>query len=164
MHNSENVMIKKISGNMLANSLLQLNFKFEIANINHLKLQRLIYIAHGYHLAIHDKPLLNEKFKAWPYGPIHMDILNSFKEWGNDNIRNHAHEWINNKKIVEFIPENNEKIHDLIIYIKDKYGKLKIDELTSITNEKNGPWQIAYKERMHEIPNELIKTYFKNIL
>lgn len=38
--------------------------------ITNLKLQKLIYIANGYMLAIHDAPLINEAPQAWKYGPV----------------------------------------------------------------------------------------------
>ena len=34
-----------------------------------MKLQKLIYFAHGWHLAVFDAPLLDEEVQAWDYGP-----------------------------------------------------------------------------------------------
>lgn len=37
--------------------------------ISNLKLQKLIYYAQGFHLAISDRPLFPEPIKAWIHGP-----------------------------------------------------------------------------------------------
>src|SRR5690625_4422121 len=38
--------------------------------ITTMKLQKLVYIAQGWALATLDRPLFDEKFKAWTYGPV----------------------------------------------------------------------------------------------
>ena len=38
--------------------------------ISNLKLQKLLYYAQGFHLAIFNKPLFNEPIEAWAHGPV----------------------------------------------------------------------------------------------
>lgn len=38
--------------------------------ISNLKLQKLVYYAQGFHLALYDEPLFNEQIKAWQHGPV----------------------------------------------------------------------------------------------
>ena len=42
--------------------------------LDHMKLQKLAYIAHGWHLAITGEPLFHERVEAWPYGPVIPDL------------------------------------------------------------------------------------------
>lgn len=38
--------------------------------ISNLKLQKLVYYAQAWHLAIHGTPLFEEDFEAWVHGPV----------------------------------------------------------------------------------------------
>src|SRR5258708_36262190 len=52
-----------------------------------MKLQKLIYFAHGWHLALYDgEPLINEEIQAWQYGPVVQSVYHEFKQFGADPI------------------------------------------------------------------------------
>lgn len=55
-----------------------------------LKLQKLIYCAHGWYLVFTGKPLLSEQPEAWQYGPIFRSVYEEFKRFGNDEITDPA--------------------------------------------------------------------------
>ena len=38
--------------------------------VDHLKLQKLVYYAQGFHLGNEREPLFNEGLHAWQYGPV----------------------------------------------------------------------------------------------
>ncbi len=38
--------------------------------ISNLKLQKLLYYAQGFHLALYDEPLFPEAIEAWTHGPV----------------------------------------------------------------------------------------------
>ena len=55
------------------------NYYIDKANVedtplDHLRLQKLVYLAHGWHLAIHGRPLIEESVEAWKYGPVIADL------------------------------------------------------------------------------------------
>jgi uncharacterized phage-associated protein len=39
-------------------------------DLTHLKLQKLVYYAQGFHLGLFDKPLFEEPIEAWAHGPV----------------------------------------------------------------------------------------------
>ncbi|OEH86033.1 hypothetical protein BHU72_14470 [Desulfuribacillus stibiiarsenatis] len=56
------------------------NSKYEIT---HLKLQKLLYYAQAWHLAIFDgRPLFDEDFEAWVHGPVNREIYEVYKGYG----------------------------------------------------------------------------------
>ncbi len=50
----------------------------EAAPLNLLKLQKLVYYAQAWHLAIHDKPLFEGRFQAWVHGPLNRALFDRF--------------------------------------------------------------------------------------
>ncbi len=47
--------------------------------ISNLKLQKLVYYAQAWYLAIHDQPLFNEEFEAWIHGPVIPVLYQKYK-------------------------------------------------------------------------------------
>jgi len=54
--------------------------------INQIKLQRMLYFAHGYHLTTTDKCLLDEQFNVSEYGPIVTSVFDACVLYGSENI------------------------------------------------------------------------------
>jgi uncharacterized phage-associated protein len=57
-----------------------------------LKIQKLVYCLHGWHLATRDSPVVGELFEAWPYGPVLSSIYHEFKKNGKNSIEEYARE------------------------------------------------------------------------
>ena len=55
-----------------------------------MKIIKLVYIAHGWHLAITDKPLIEDYVQAWEFGPVIPDLYHEFKKYGNTPIKTYA--------------------------------------------------------------------------
>jgi uncharacterized phage-associated protein len=49
--------------------------------LTNLKLQKLLYYAQAWHLALHGKPLFRENFRAWVHGPVLLSQYHRFKEY-----------------------------------------------------------------------------------
>lgn len=56
------------------------------STITPLKLQKILYYAQGYYLAIHNRPLFNEDFQAWAHGPANPKIYDNYKQYGYNSI------------------------------------------------------------------------------
>src|SRR5579872_5034244 len=50
--------------------------------IGNLKLQKVLYYAQGWHLALYGKPLFDDKFQAWVHGPVISHIYGEYKKFG----------------------------------------------------------------------------------
>jgi uncharacterized phage-associated protein len=54
--------------------------------ISNLKLQKLVYYAQAWHLAIKNTRLFDGSFQAWIHGPVNPDLYQRFKRFGYKNI------------------------------------------------------------------------------
>src|SRR5687768_9300066 len=54
--------------------------------IDQMKVQKLVYFAHGWYLAITNQPLINEAIEAWRFGPVIPSLYHSLKHSGNQAI------------------------------------------------------------------------------
>jgi uncharacterized phage-associated protein len=54
--------------------------------ISNLKLQKLVYYAQGFHLALYNKPLFDESIEAWTHGPVVPELYYDYKDFGANAI------------------------------------------------------------------------------
>jgi uncharacterized phage-associated protein len=49
-------------------------------------LEKLCYMAHGFTLALLDRPLTRNIIEAWDYGPVYPDLYDSLKMYGSGTV------------------------------------------------------------------------------
>lgn len=54
--------------------------------VSNLKLQKLLYYAQGFHLAMTGRPLFDEPIQAWMHGPVVPAVYHAFKVYGSGPI------------------------------------------------------------------------------
>lgn len=54
--------------------------------VSNMKLQKLVYYAQGFSLALHDEPLFPEEIRAWTHGPVTPVVYQEYKAYGNRAI------------------------------------------------------------------------------
>ena len=60
--------------------------------MSNLRLQKVLYIAHMYHLGLCEgEPLINDGFQAWDYGPVDSELYHHAKGFGADFVHNIFH-------------------------------------------------------------------------
>jgi uncharacterized phage-associated protein len=106
----------------------------ENAPLSVLQLIKLVYISHGWNLALNGTPLISDKIEAWKYGPV-MPSLHSLFECQNlrkdDLVKNFPTEEIICIKPIHRILLNK-------IYVK--YRNDSGDELTKLMHREDTPW------------------------
>lgn len=78
--------LKKIKIEDIADVFLRIVDRDSGSTITPLKLQKILYYAQGYYLAMYDKPLFDEDFQAWTHGPVNPKIYNQYKDYGYNSI------------------------------------------------------------------------------
>lgn len=129
--------------------------------VTQMKLQKMVYFAHGYHLAKYGEPLIIEDFEAWQFGPVAPSIYNEFKLYGSDPIlMEETGKWEAERRALS--PEAN----DAINYTWEATKDISAYKLSGWTHHKNSPWAAAYQPNIvgTVIENNEIKTYFTQFL
>lgn len=67
--------ISSIDSYLLADYILE-----KYGPMSHLKLQKLLYLIEGYHLAYYGESLIDDEFEAWTHGPVSRKIYDSLKD------------------------------------------------------------------------------------
>lgn len=118
--------------------------------VDHLKLQKLLYLSQGWHLAMVKKPLFPDPIEAWPYGPILPTIYEIFKAYGKTPICNYDKSiTINEPTEVKFIKN-----------CWDTYKDFTGVQLSAITHRDNTPWKKFIKTKNHTICSTDISMFF----
>ncbi|MFW9618889.1 MAG: Panacea domain-containing protein [Sulfurospirillum sp.] len=158
------------SSKAIANEFLDLA-KEEDISITPMKLQKLVYIAHGFNLAVFGDALLDEKVRAWKYGPVIDSLYYEFKSFGNRNITRKATdvEVDDDFDIIvkePSIPKEDDFTKRLISIVWNKYKDLSGIQLSALTHQDDTPWKKSYIPHVSNIiiDNNVIKEHYKELL
>ncbi|WP_300674676.1 type II toxin-antitoxin system antitoxin SocA domain-containing protein [Desulfoluna sp.] len=122
--------------------------------ISNLKLQKLVYYAQGYHLALFDRPLFNEPINAWTHGPVVPVLYHRFKEYGAGAIP--TPESLDLTKIPTDVRELLDEVYDVL-------GQFSAWKLRNMTHEEL-PWLEAKDKPGNLIAQDSMREYFKTQL
>lgn len=170
------------SSKAVANHLLDLAEQ-EGQPLTPMKLQKLVYFAHGWHLAVADAPLVHEQIEAWKWGPVIWSLYTAFKEFGNQPISGRARRF-SVKEGPEFgidqtTPSIDEEASDaetakrtkaILKRVWDVYKGFSAIQLSKMTHESGSPWDKVFQAysgdppRGTDIPENSIREHFTNSL
>jgi len=140
-----------------------------------LKLMKLVYIAHGYMLALYDESALNPRFdrvEAWKYGPVIPSVYHSFKIYGNQPITKKTEIFSGETKSEGIItiqmstPElEDEKARKACDFVWKNYYHYTDSELVDLLHKPGSPWALVYEEgKNNEIPDIVTRVYYRKIV
>ncbi len=130
--------------------------------LTHLQIQKLVYFLHGYYLAKNGKPLVEEPFQAWQYGPVLTSLYESLKKYGSQSVKAYLPTIDKTTGEEKFfvVAEANEEFWRVFELVWDKYAKLSGSMLSSLSHKKGSPWDLTPNLRQ-VISNAAIESYFK---
>lgn len=133
----------------VANKIIELSLK-ENKLLAQISIIKIVYLIHGFHLALYNKNLIQEFFVAWKYGPVCKELYDKIKIFENNKID----KIINGYKKIEFSEESNKLIEDIYNY----YKNTPPFKLAEITHKPGGAW---FKTNTYSlIDNENIRKEF----
>jgi uncharacterized phage-associated protein len=96
--------------------------------ITHLKLQKLVYYAQAWSLALLERPLFDEDFRAWTHGPVILSVWHAFKDYRWEALPPA-------EDVAEFEPEVEALLNDVLA----AYGEHSAKALEDLTHSED-PW------------------------
>jgi uncharacterized phage-associated protein len=121
--------------------------------MSNLKLQKLLYYAQGFNLAITDKKLFDDKICAWAYGPVVPTAYHAFKEHGSNPIP------VENLNGDFSIFDETEK--NIMEQVYSEYGQYSAWKLADMTHDE-APWKDTPLNS--EITDDKLVDYFSQLV
>jgi len=126
-----------------------------------IKLNKLIYLAHGYYLGNHEVPLITngELPVAWKHGPAYESVYFTFKSSKSGVI----------PPTYAAIPKNvssNEYLSDFLNQFWAIFKDASAWHIVKMLHEKGSPWDIVWNQQGGkftigmEIPDDLTRAYY----
>ena len=122
----------------IANEFIRLGIG-EGRPIDPMKLQKLVYLAHGWHLAFRNQPLISDAIEAWQYGPVIPSLYTQFRRYGARVITTPG-------SALQEIPVLTDDVRALVQQVWKKYGGLSAIELSMFTHEAGFAWELTRKK------------------
>ena len=123
--------------------------------MSNMKLQKLVYYAQGFYLAMTGEPLFNETIEAWEHGPVCVPLYHHYKEYGANPIPIPYD--------VDAYEVFTEKEREVLNEVYKHYGQFSAWKLRNLTHEDT-PWIKSYHNGNAEITKSDMCCYFKTLL
>lgn len=141
----------------VANAFLKLA-KDNDKTLTNMQLQKLVYIAHGYCLAMLGQPLFYNNVHAFEWGPVIPKLYKQLRRYGAGNITEEIS--TNDEPIISPMPEMA-----IIRGVWNSYGNFSGPKLSTITHREGTPWSITWKDNQFGvIDNDLIAEHYRQLL
>lgn len=120
-----------------------------------MQLMKLVYIAHGWSLAVLNRDIFSDRIEAWKYGPVIPTLYQATKQFGRNeipaNLINDSAEPTVDSEVAAFLED-----------VVDKYGGLSGIQLSNLTHMPGTPWHEVFKPNVLgiEITDEQIKRHY----
>lgn len=141
--------------------------KYGKHGITPLKIQKLVYIAHGWYMAFYEDPLIDDEWaEAWRYGPVFPSLYHEFKHRGRMPIKDPAHETdVDLNERIPKIKPQDERTPRLLDKVWEVYGGHTGIQLSDMCHRPGSPWDTTWNEsggrQNTNISDELIRDYYK---
>ena len=143
--------------------------------IDQMKLQKLLFYSHAWHLAMRYSPLFAEDFEAWPWGPVVRDIYFQTRDFGRGPVTCKLKKvsLVNNnnimpdKAIFETPNVTDANLQSFLDSVWESHKSYTGIQLSNATHLPGEPWTVISEiyngELDHKptIPNDLIADIFK---
>ncbi|MDJ0676494.1 MAG: DUF4065 domain-containing protein [Calothrix sp. MO_167.B42] len=111
--------------------------------VSNLKLQKLVYYAQAWHLALNEEPLFPEEFEAWIHGPVIPTLYQKYKKFSWKPIEEDAN------------PELPEEVSEFLDEVAQEYFACDAYELEQMTHFES-PWNQARGELPADAPSNAV--------
>lgn len=124
-------------------------------SITNLKLQKLVYYAQAWSVALLNQPLFPDEIEAWAHGPVVEAVYQKYKGFRYDTIPR-------SPRKPRFAPQELTVLEDVFAI----YGEHSAKFLEDLTHEED-PWRAAWGERpptsrsRQQVPLAIMRNFYR---
>ncbi len=145
----------------VVNEFIERSFRDAVRDLTPMKLQKLVYFAQGWSLALAGKPLFNDPIEAWQFGPVVKTLYRRLKRYGRSSIKDYLRPENSDPLMLEAKAEGERKIVEEVWRVYKNYSGCA---LVTLTHNEGTPWSVAVEQADNafgaEINREVIREYF----
>jgi uncharacterized phage-associated protein len=144
-----------IHANIIANEFIRLA-KEKNKPLENMQVQQLVYVAHGFHLALLGSPIFFNHTHAWQWGPVIPNLYKKLQRYSCGIVESCIK--IPKDQQKELSEDSLAIVHGVFL----SYSKYTGGELLSLSHQPESPWKVVWdKNPFSIIPNELIQEHYK---
>ncbi|WP_309571650.1 type II toxin-antitoxin system antitoxin SocA domain-containing protein [Deinococcus sp.] len=142
---------------VVANTLLALA-RAEGRALTQMQMHKLVFIAHGFTLALLGRPLMYNTVHAWKNGPVVRKLWQHWGERGTKPIDT-------NLPVAAGEPDldADPEVLEVIRSVWNAYGSMDGVELSRLSHTRGSPWAQVYGQPGDLIPNEITREYYTGL-
>ncbi|MYC99166.1 MAG: DUF4065 domain-containing protein [Gammaproteobacteria bacterium] len=146
----------------IANFMIGRSMKYHTL-LTHLQLQRLVYIAYGFGLAIFNRRLFTEAIQVWRLGPVVPDLYHEFKRFGPHVIREWStyYDYASHQFVFPAVDERDGGALLVLNRTWNQYGNLPPSDFVPATDQYGA---LASVTQPQPIEDHLIRQHFQQLL
>lgn len=133
----------------------------------HMKLQKLTYLAYGWWLAFYDDPILAEEPQVWTHGPVFKSLYFVLKTYGRTPIKDLQTDGPFGR--ILRVDDGDAEVSALLDWIWSRYGSKTSFYLSDLTHQSGSPWRQVAEQYDFKVPLdtpisvEIIKKHYKEL-
>lgn len=144
------------SPNAVANAFLQLA-RENGKSLTNMQVQKLVFLAQGYSLAVLGRCMYENNIHAWQFGPVVPRLYKDLQVYGSGNVEADL-------KSDDIIDPQSEEF-EVLAGVWDAYGSSSGGQLSALTHKAGSPWEKQWnRKRFDPIPVEEIKAYYEELV
>ena len=135
--------------------------------LSNLALNKIIYFAHAWYLALYSQPLVDSPFEAWQYGPVHPQVYHQLKRYSDQPITSRLTRIdLETGADVPIEVSLSAEEEDHITKITRFYGTRSASWLVEATHEPGAPWDQVWSAAERSpcpgmaIPDDLTERFY----
>lgn len=146
----------------VANTFIERARADGVSDVDPLKIQKLVYCMHGWHLAVTGHPAVGERFEAWPHGPVLSSLYHLFKKHRWHRITDYASDIdpVTGKESAFVVNREDARFYDVFGRVWNRYKSFSGSELSDMTHQPSTPWSYARQNGMQYLSDTMIRDHF----
>ena len=149
----------------MQNSIVVANRFLELAKADNnpltpMQLLKLVYMAHGWMLGVHSRPLISDRVEAWQYGPVIPALYREIRKYKSNPVADRIRTIFDRGDA-----QLDDDEDDIIGQVYDVYGRMSGPRLSRITHAPGTPWHQTYEPGSFGdvISNDLIEDHYEKL-